>query len=231
MLVCVECGHDVNSLYKETTSGSFRLSRCRSCGCVADGYIEQEIFTVFLDLVLLRVPAFRHILFNRGYGKHTKELVQFGVVIALLDVYDRFYSLHHEGGMLGRILQPIRSGACHDNYLRLVLSCVVEDAVFVFTFCTLSRCWLSFKNIWDAKKYSFRTLLRVIFISSYTRLCVLLWLVWRVESYQRLSVEAYSIMSMVMAVWLYLSALRMYEVLGFILLAHCARALVGYTLC
>lgn len=48
--------------YSET---NIRLTRCQKCGKVADKYVEYELLLVFLDAVLHRKPAMRHLLYNR----------------------------------------------------------------------------------------------------------------------------------------------------------------------
>eukprot|EP01138_Halocafeteria_seosinensis_P002092 gb/GECG01002141.1/.p1 GENE.gb/GECG01002141.1/~~gb/GECG01002141.1/.p1 ORF type:complete len:427 (+),score=13.85 gb/GECG01002141.1/:1-1281(+) len=63
--VCVTCNALVDSVYKEYSRGNIRLSRCSACGCIVDKYIEFEIILVLIDLALLKVQAYRHVIFNR----------------------------------------------------------------------------------------------------------------------------------------------------------------------
>ena len=55
----------MKSLYIEYSESNLRLTRCPECGQVTDKYIEYELLLVLIDIVLHRMPAFRHLLFNR----------------------------------------------------------------------------------------------------------------------------------------------------------------------
>jgi hypothetical protein len=81
---CSRCGSKVPCLFVEFSPGNIKLTRCVStciiikvrvlffcicaqdeCHKVADKYIEYELVIVLVDLVLHRVPAYRHIYRNR----------------------------------------------------------------------------------------------------------------------------------------------------------------------
>ncbi len=85
-MICVECGMPVNDVYHELSGGLIRVTRCVStptipsaatphdilcldgqeyCKQVADKYVEHEFVIIFLDLILHRPQAYRHVLFNR----------------------------------------------------------------------------------------------------------------------------------------------------------------------
>ncbi|KAJ0265151.1 Protein ARV 2 [Hirschfeldia incana] len=61
---CVQCGHRVKSLLIQYSPGSFRLMKCDNCNEVADEYIECELMIVFIDLILHKPKAYRHLLYN-----------------------------------------------------------------------------------------------------------------------------------------------------------------------
>jgi hypothetical protein len=78
-VVCVACGAHVAHLFTAYSAGAVRLSQCapvngalRGCGArLADPFLERDGVLVFLDLLLLRRPAFRHVLINRpAVGAH-----------------------------------------------------------------------------------------------------------------------------------------------------------------
>ena len=58
---------------KILTGSNIRLVRCSGNKCsggkaqaqVADKYVEYEMILVLIDVILHRIPAFRHLLFNR----------------------------------------------------------------------------------------------------------------------------------------------------------------------
>lgn len=61
---CVECGARVDSVYRSFGAGNIRMTTCESCGRFADKYVEYELLLVCMDLLLMRVEAFRHCIFN-----------------------------------------------------------------------------------------------------------------------------------------------------------------------
>ena len=67
-LVCVACGAPVPRLFVGGGgAGALRLARCRSgrCRAIADRYLEYEPVLLVVDLLLHRVPAYRHLAHNR----------------------------------------------------------------------------------------------------------------------------------------------------------------------
>jgi len=64
-MICVECGAPIAKVYRQFSAGNIRLCRCSHCGEFADPYVEQELILIVLDLLLLRGPVYRHVLFNR----------------------------------------------------------------------------------------------------------------------------------------------------------------------
>ncbi|KAG7619264.1 Arv1 protein [Arabidopsis suecica] len=61
---CVECGHKVKSLFIQYSPGNFRLMKCENCEEVADEYVECELLIIFIDLILHKTKAYRHLLYN-----------------------------------------------------------------------------------------------------------------------------------------------------------------------
>jgi len=64
---CIECGADVDSLYTDYKAGSIKISHCEKCGLVADKYIEYDPVIIFLDALLLKEQAYRHLLINTEF--------------------------------------------------------------------------------------------------------------------------------------------------------------------
>ena len=72
MYKCVQCltpsrtlYHQLNSKSSKSKSSNVKLTRCRHCHHDVDPYVEQEALLIGIDLILLRYPAYRHLLFNR----------------------------------------------------------------------------------------------------------------------------------------------------------------------
>jgi hypothetical protein len=63
--VCVHCGFPTVSLYRILSGSNIKLMECSNCHEDVDPYIEREMLLVVIDWVLLRRPAYRHVIFNR----------------------------------------------------------------------------------------------------------------------------------------------------------------------
>lgn len=69
MLVCVHCARGIDALHTTLGSGHVVLVRCK-CGQVADPYLEYGAVAVFLDFLLVKPRAYRHVLYNATH-RHT----------------------------------------------------------------------------------------------------------------------------------------------------------------
>ncbi|CAB4041433.1 ARV1-like isoform X1, partial [Paramuricea clavata] len=63
--VCVECGLKSDEVYKEFKGGSFKLCICKFCQQRVDKYVEFDTVLVFLDIILHKIQAYRHLIFNK----------------------------------------------------------------------------------------------------------------------------------------------------------------------
>jgi len=67
---CITCLHPFPHLYTTHTNASLpsgdnlRLTRCERCGNVADKYVEHDFVVLFIDLVLVKLGAYRHVWWN-----------------------------------------------------------------------------------------------------------------------------------------------------------------------
>ncbi|KJA22775.1 hypothetical protein HYPSUDRAFT_87157 [Hypholoma sublateritium FD-334 SS-4] len=69
MPICTSCTRAVPYLYTVYASAdNLRLEKCPNarCGAFADPYVEHGALTLLLDLVLLKLGVYRHLLYNRG---------------------------------------------------------------------------------------------------------------------------------------------------------------------
>lgn len=61
---CIHCGTPLPALYEQYGDTHIRLIMCEVCHCVADKYIEYDNVLLFIDLILIKPPAYRHTIFN-----------------------------------------------------------------------------------------------------------------------------------------------------------------------
>ena len=65
------------------------LAKCKSCGVRLDPFVELEFPLIALELMLHRVPAFRHVLCNRVL--EVSIWLRFALVINLIEVLAHFW--------------------------------------------------------------------------------------------------------------------------------------------
>ncbi|KAI8904329.1 Arv1-like family-domain-containing protein [Gorgonomyces haynaldii] len=124
---CIECGEKVSQLYVEYGKGNIKLQECPQCLKFADKYIEYDLTTIFIDMVLLKHQVYRHMLFNRlEYTPRgtNPSMIRFGILLVLFDVYMKWHRLD-------RLQQPIVLGfALHLQYLWMLGFCTFEFLLF-----------------------------------------------------------------------------------------------------
>jgi len=86
---CIECGHQADELYKNFNGGSaIKICHCEGCGKVVDKYIEYDPVLIFLDAVLHKKQAYRHLLFN-----YTTTIWKMALLFLLCDAYIKWDNL------------------------------------------------------------------------------------------------------------------------------------------
>ncbi|KAJ2164847.1 sterol homeostasis protein, partial [Coemansia sp. RSA 562] len=98
--MCIECGHSVSSLYTEYGRGHIRLTQCTHCQHFADKYVELDVVSKFIDLLLHKPQVYRHLLVNKlEYRQPTMErnVSKLGILLILFNVYIDWFRLE-EGG-------------------------------------------------------------------------------------------------------------------------------------
>lgn len=108
-MICVECGQPVNNVHHRVHGAEETLTRCEYCKKVADKYVEYELVIIFLDLVLHKPQAYRHVIFNRmEYSDAWLSFrdVQLAFFIIVLEAYHQTQS-QHQGGWAD--LSPAKS--------------------------------------------------------------------------------------------------------------------------
>lgn len=101
--MCVYCETPCSSLYRQYTSSSssIKLTACKNCGNDADPYIEREWLLVALDCILLRLPAYRHVLFHRldasslSYRRMMQSLLASSILQSYL-AWEAWRTLHEQ---------------------------------------------------------------------------------------------------------------------------------------
>lgn len=73
-MICIECGtFNIDCLYDRYESDYIKLTICPSCGKVVDKYIEFDNVILFIDVLLLKRQAYRHLAYNLTEGELLKD--------------------------------------------------------------------------------------------------------------------------------------------------------------
>lgn len=63
-MICIECGQPSESLFTVYSNGHIQLADCSHCKGVVDRYVEFDNVLLFIDLLLLKQEAYRHLVYN-----------------------------------------------------------------------------------------------------------------------------------------------------------------------
>ncbi|SCV04063.1 LANO_0G07932g1_1 [Lachancea nothofagi CBS 11611] len=63
-MICINCCREVDCLYVEYSNNRIRLTDCTECEEVVDRYVEIDNILLFIDLLLLKPGAYRHLVYN-----------------------------------------------------------------------------------------------------------------------------------------------------------------------
>lgn len=83
---CINCGEEINSLFKKYSETVLKLSECAKCKQIADKYVEYDVVIVIIDLILFNTQAYRHILLNSEF----KNFWKLSVILVLIESYSHW---------------------------------------------------------------------------------------------------------------------------------------------
>lgn len=206
-MICVECTYaGITELSSRHKSDYIRLTLCPRCGAVADKYVEFDNVILFLDVMLLKPQAYRHVAYNgteaemaagppgapgRAWWRRAaaalrthRRLSRLGVMYILFEVYLTWAyeekSAAHAEAIRFVLAQPI-----HLQYLYFILKLLTEVATLNVVVQTVFRGWLQ----WGATRscnlaphqqraYALAVLLMTVLTAGLIRLFPILMLIW-----------------------------------------------------
>ena len=211
MLVCIECGKPVPSLYREMTKEDIRLTTCAHCHQVADKYIEWELQIVMIDLILQRPQAYRHILFNRSRAqRRTREVFKFLTVILAFDSFDRWYL--NAGPMKWPSAERVVESPVnvftqwllpHEHQWTILITSMGETFVYIFTIFLFVRIYMN--KDWGRDQCNAKTLLSAIVLSCFSKLGVMLYMVFDATVPHRYGIALLTLLSNMASVGVFMS--------------------------
>ncbi|CAF1333236.1 unnamed protein product [Rotaria sordida] len=170
---CVTCGTANDELSHHYKEGVIKIIHCKQCQNPVDPYIELDDLLVFIDFVLLKLRAHRHVLFNIDKIKYN-HIIKLSCAFILANAYVKWFHLKND---------QFQSIINHDHhiffaleygfYLKLIESFLEYTIRFGFIlFIAILQCgqkWTKEKSI---------LLFRALVLSSIGQLFVLPLLIW-----------------------------------------------------
>lgn len=220
-MICVECTNpNIDRLYSQFKSKYIQLTVCPQCGNIADKYIEFDNVILFLDVLLLKPQAYRHVAFNlveeeifnkpeakRGFLKRYKKIVRYAVLCVLFEVYLK-WAYEEKNDHHNLLKSEVLHASVSYQYGFFICQQLVEKAAF----CVLSNVLyinvLGFgqsgnKNLSQDQQRPFFScvLLVTIFVSMAVKCLPIIMLIWPYDNANVAStvVEVLSVFNMMEA--------------------------------
>jgi len=135
--VCIHCGAKCSALIKVyNTPTNIRLLPCTNCGARSrDHYVEYDLILVFIDLALVRLSAYRHIMFNKlprvSDGLSTKGFIQLWIMFLHLDAYSKWLTCIRVSGSQLQFSVLNSWLKWHESHIMVLLLVLSESAVYI----------------------------------------------------------------------------------------------------
>ncbi|XP_014489235.1 PREDICTED: protein ARV1 isoform X2 [Dinoponera quadriceps] len=175
MYVCINCGAECKELFRRYCPSVLKVLKCEECGLSADKYIEYDPVLVFVDLILIEKPAYRHLLYNSDFKSYWK----LSIILWLAESSRAWSSCEMSKAELAAS-ETVHNDALQDrcNFYNLLLHTALAFAAFVFAVITVTEFrWLIARK--KPYKYNVRDLSRALTAGGCGKLLGMLGIVWR----------------------------------------------------
>lgn len=208
-MICIECGFtEIDCLFSKFKSNYIKLTICPRCGKVVDKYIEYDNVILFIDILLLKPQAYRHLAYNVAetdlladptvhvtnsdctestfamkFNRH-KKLTRLITMTVLFEVY-LVWAYEEIKPVHSPIITLVLQQKVPFQYLYFIGQVLLER----FIFCTFIICLYDLTNNWFKntnknlnreyqRTYFIIVLLITIFISSCIKTFPIIMLIW-----------------------------------------------------
>lgn len=197
-MICIECGYPgIQCLYSRYKSEYIKLTVCPKCNKIADKYIEYDSVILFLDILLLKKQAYRHLSFNiteeemiqnkNNSNYDFTKIFRFFLLILSLEVYliwaDEEISPFHS-----RVINLILKKGIMFQYLFFIVKLGLENIILNIVFQIIIRNWYKWgkkprevnENVEDDQIFTYKTLVLLIttMVSGSIKLFPILMFIW-----------------------------------------------------
>lgn len=92
--ICVHCGEVAECLYRHFSRDVIQMKHCSRCQKVVDPYVEFDFVLTGLDLLLLKLTAYRHIICNVEIQRLWRFILVFVALESYIDwILTRYHSI------------------------------------------------------------------------------------------------------------------------------------------
>lgn len=198
-MICIECTNcDVDSTYSKLKSDFIKLTLCSQCGSVVDKYIEYDNVLIFLDIMLLKAQAYRHVTYNAvesalfydkgqskiSWWKRYKQIIRIVLMVILFEVY-LTWAYEEKKSHHSLLMKYLLEERPHFQYATFIFKQVCQQFLFHFIIQLVLRGGLGWgadgnKSLPKQHQFGYNTcvLLTIVLISSSIRLLPILMLIW-----------------------------------------------------
>lgn len=200
MYVCINCGAECKELFRRYCPSVLKVLKCVSeilkhilqrlltlhcmhytfqeeCGLSADKYIEYDPVIVFVDLILIEKPAYRHLLYNSDFKSYWK----LSIILWLAESFRAWSSCEmNKAELAASEIDLVHNDTLQDqcNFYNLLLHTALAFSAFVCTVIIVTELkWFIVRG--KPYKYSVRDLSCALIAGSCGKLLGLLGIVWR----------------------------------------------------
>lgn len=145
---------------------------------LADKYIEYDPVIVFVDLILIEKPAYRHLLYNSNFKSYWK----ISIILWLTESFRAwsFCDINSEIELIASKVDLTRNDALQDhcNFYNLLVHTALAFAAFIFTVIVVTELkWFLIGK--KPYKYSTKDLSHALIVGGCGKLLGFLGIVWR----------------------------------------------------
>lgn len=205
-MICVNCSEPIESLYTTYQNGHIKLTDCKNCGSEADKYIEFDNVLIFIDVLLLKPQAYRHIVFNvlsqdvgsevcaedtvSSWFKRNRNLSRIRLLMILFEVYLTWaYQEKNYNSGTWRSKYLVFNNVLQSNaflqYFYFLLKCLVDHLVTYQVVLYFINHWVhwvpnpaSNQSKMNLRQYTNHIISLTILLSGGTKLFPILMLIW-----------------------------------------------------
>lgn len=202
-MICIECGNlEIDCLYDRYESDYIKLTICPECNKIVDKYIEFDNVILFIDVLLLKQQAYRHLAYNLTetemmkdesthkhntprlpFFKRYKQILRLLLMIMLFEVY-LIWAYEEKKSTHSMVVSHILTQSVQIQYLFFILKLFSQQVVYSTSIILLFH-WFGFtkqlsKTLLPHYQFAYKNLvlLTTILISSSIRLFPILMLIW-----------------------------------------------------